>query len=230
MHMVFQPIFDLDQRRVVAVEALARFRGPPSQTPDVWFSDANEVGLGIELEHAAVHQAIEQLSQIPASIDLSLNVSPGAASANGFRELVATTNPERIIVEITEHAPIEDYDGIATVFDELRGLGLRLAVDDAGAGFASLRHILRLDPQFIKLDRTLIDGIATDRSRQALAAGLISFAEKTEAAIIAEGIETREEIDELRALGVAYGQGFRLGRPASLDAMALSGPLPGVTP
>ena len=93
---------------------------------------------------------------------------------------------------------------------------MRLAVDDAGAGFASLRHILRLAPDFIKLDRTLIDGIERDRSRQALAAGLISFADKIEATIIAEGIERSAEVDALTALGVDYGQGFFIARPAPL--------------
>src|SRR5207249_836356 len=116
--------------------------------------------------------------------------------------------PGRIIVEITEHAPIDDYDHFGTSLAELRALGADLAIDDAGAGFASLRHILLLDPQFIKLDRTLIKSIATDRSRQALAAGLISFAAKTSATIIAEGIECQAEMDALRALGVSYGQGF----------------------
>jgi EAL domain-containing protein (putative c-di-GMP-specific phosphodiesterase class I) len=99
---------------------------------------------------------------------------------------------------------------------QMKADGVRLAIDDAGAGFASLRHILRLDPDFIKLDQTLIRGIAKDRSKQALAAGLISFAEKIGATIVAEGIETAGELSALAQLGVRYGQGFYLARPVPL--------------
>ena len=123
---------------------------------------------------------------------------------------------DRIVIEITEHAPVADYDELNAALGRLRRIGARLAIDDAGAGFASLRHILSLDPDIIKLDRSLIEGIATDRAQEALAAGLISFAEKSGATIVAEGIEIGEELDALRGLGVAYGQGFLLARPGPL--------------
>lgn len=112
----------------------------------------------------------------------------------GFRKLVSQVEGGRLVVELTEHARIEDYDRLAGAVDKLRALGMRLAVDDAGAGFASLRHILNLNPELIKLDLTLIRDIHLDRSKQALAAGLISFAEKIGATIIAEGIERAVEI------------------------------------
>jgi EAL domain-containing protein (putative c-di-GMP-specific phosphodiesterase class I) len=212
----YQPIYELDGDLVLAVEALARFHGPPVRTPDRWFAEAAEVGLGLELELAAAARALEGLTNLPPAVNLMLNASPRTVLSAGFHTLLAESEPERIVIEITEHASIDDYAPLTDALTNLRELGVRLAVDDAGAGFASLRHILTLDPQFIKLDRTLIDGIVADRPRQALAAGLISFAERTDTTIIAEGIERREEIETLRQLGVAYGQGYFLARPAPL--------------
>jgi EAL domain-containing protein (putative c-di-GMP-specific phosphodiesterase class I) len=124
------------------------------------------------------------------------------------------------VIEVTEHAPIGDYKRLNAAVNRLRALGVRFAVDDAGAGFASLRHILRLAPDFIKLDRTLIEGIESDRSRQALAAGLISFADKIDATIIAEGIERSAQVEALEELGVGYGQGFFIARPGPLPLNA----------
>lgn len=214
--MVFQPICSLSGR-MVGAEALARFQGPPKRGPDRWFAEAEEVGLGRELELATAKAALAALPSLPPEIYLSLNASPKTLLSGRFRKLVLeNSDPTRVVVEVTEHARIEDYERLNSAFDRLREPGVRLAIDDAGAGFASLRHILRLAPDFIKLDRTLIDGIEYDRSRQALAAGLISFAEKIEATIIAEGIEHSAEVDVLTALGVGYGQGFFIAKPAPL--------------
>ncbi len=216
LHVVFQPICRLHDRMTVGVEALARFRGPPQRGPDRWFAEAGEVGLCRELELAAARKALALLERLPAEVFLSLNVSPTTLATAGFRKLLARTDCARVVVEVTEHAPIEDYARLNETLGTLREPGVRLAVDDAGAGFASLRHILRLAPDFIKLDRTLIEGIASDRSQQALAAWLISFADKMGATIVAEGIECEEELEALTALGVTYGQGFFLARPAPL--------------
>jgi EAL domain-containing protein (putative c-di-GMP-specific phosphodiesterase class I)/CheY-like chemotaxis protein len=214
--MVFQPICSLSGRTVGA-EALARFRGPPKRGPDRWFAEAGKVGLRLELELAAARRALSALPSLPLDVYLSVNLSPETLRSASFRKLLLeNADPTRVVVEVTEHARIDDYERLNVAFDRLREEGVRLAVDDAGAGFASLRHILRLAPHFIKLDRTLIDGIGADRSRQALAAGLISFADKIEATIIAEGIERSAEVDALRELGVDYGQGFYIARPAPL--------------
>jgi EAL domain-containing protein (putative c-di-GMP-specific phosphodiesterase class I) len=198
------------------VEALSRFDIPPKRGPERWFAESSEVGLRRELELAAVQKALEQLPLVPADMYLSVNVSPETLTAAPLRKLVEAVDGERIVVEVTEHAPIDDYERLGAAIGRLRDRGVRLAIDDAGAGFASLRHILRLAPDFIKLDRTLIAGIETDRSRQALAAGLISFAAKIDATIVAEGIERREEVAALKALGVDYGQGFFLAQPGPL--------------
>src|SRR5207302_1055710 len=127
---------------------------------------------------------------------------------------------KELVIEITEHAPVEDYDGLNEALRSFRERGGRLAVDDAGAGFSSLRHILRLVPDFIKLDGALTRGIDTDRTRRALGAALISFASEIGVPIIAEGIETQAEVDALRALEVTCGQGFFLGEPGPLAAPA----------
>lgn len=216
LSMVFQPICSLSGGTVGA-EALARFRGPPKRGPERWFAEAGKVGLRLELELEAAKGALLALPSLPPDIYLSVNLSPESLRSARFRKLLLeTADPKRVVVEVTEHARIDDYERLNVAFDRLREVGVRLAVDDAGAGFASLRHILRLAPHFIKLDRTLIDGIEADRSRQALAAGLISFADKIEATIIAEGIERSAEVDALKALGVDYGQGFFIARPSPL--------------
>jgi len=117
------------------------------------------------------------------------------------------------VIEVTEHSRIDDYAAIRTAFEAARQRGLRLAIDDAGAGFASFNHILALAPDLIKLDLSLIRGVDTDPNRRSLAAALVSFSRQLGVDIIAEGIETPAELATLKELGVGYGQGFLLGRP-----------------
>lgn len=213
--IALQPIRDLSNRNVAGYEALSRFSAPPKRGPDRWFTEAHAVGLGGELELHAAQRAVARLRELPRDTYLSVNVSPNVAESQGFAEVLDVPGAERLVLEITEHARIDDYDRFADALRAIRERGIRLAVDDAGAGFSSLRHILRLAPDFIKLDIELIAGIERDRSQQALAAGLISFAMKIGAVIIAEGIEREGEVEALRALGVRYGQGYFLGRPTT---------------
>lgn len=214
--IVYQPICALETGEVVGFEALARFAAPPQRTPDRWFAEAAQVGRLLELELATVGRAIAGLDALPAGTYLGLNVSPATVCSSELAELLRTADARRLVLEVTEHARIDDYARLNASLRCLRTCGIRLAIDDAGAGFASLRHILRLEPELIKLDLTLIQGIADDRSLQALAAGLISFAGRIDATIIAEGIERPSEVEALLELGVAYGQGFFLGRPGAL--------------
>jgi EAL domain-containing protein (putative c-di-GMP-specific phosphodiesterase class I) len=209
-----QPIYALGSGLAVGFEALARFRGPPRRGPNLWFAEAAEVGLRRELEFAAAERALALLPELPEGAYLSVNLSPSLLPARGFRRLLAKVDADRIVIEITEHAPVADYERLRAGLGPIRKLGVRLAIDDAGAGFASLKHILQLAPDFIKLDRSLIAGIERDSSEQALAAGLISFSGKIGAAIVAEGIERAGELQTLRDLGVRFGQGYLLGRPA----------------
>jgi EAL domain-containing protein (putative c-di-GMP-specific phosphodiesterase class I)/ActR/RegA family two-component response regulator len=216
VQIVFQPICALDTLEPQGYEALSRFPGPPQRGPEHWFREASEVGLSIELELVAVERALTYLADIPKHAYMSINVSPATVVSAAFKRTLAGAPAERIVVEITEHAPIADYDTFNAGLADVRELGMRLAIDDAGSGFASLRHILRLEPEFIKLDITLIAAIESDRSQQALAAGIISFADGIGATVVAEGIEHAEALEALRALRVPYGQGFHLGRPAGL--------------
>jgi EAL domain-containing protein (putative c-di-GMP-specific phosphodiesterase class I)/DNA-binding NarL/FixJ family response regulator len=214
--IVFQPICDLNTGKAVGAEALARFHVPPERAPDRWFAEASEVGLRRELELMALRNAFSHLSELPKGLFLAVNISPATLRTAPFRKAMGDVDAKRIVLEITEHTPVEDYDALNDALQRVRMLGARLAIDDAGAGFASLRHILRLAPDFVKLDRALIDDIEHDRSHQALAAGLISFATKIDATIVAEGIERDGQLRALRELGVSCGQGFLLARPAPL--------------
>lgn len=217
--IVFQPIIDLRSGELRGVEALSRFAAEPIRTPDVWFAEAAETGLGTELELAAVHAAMAQVDELPDNAYLSVNLSPVTLTAIHTSTLLGKVRGDRVVVEITEHAAVEDYDLLLSALAALRAAGVRLAIDDAGAGFSSLRHILRLAPEIIKLDLALTRDVDTDPVRRALATALVRFALDTGASIVAEGIETESELGTLRELGVAYGQGYHLGRPVPIDQL-----------
>jgi EAL domain-containing protein (putative c-di-GMP-specific phosphodiesterase class I)/FixJ family two-component response regulator len=214
--MVFQPIIDLETRVEIGVEALARFGSIPMKPPDQWFAAATALELGLQLELRTMREALAGLSKIPDDVFLALNSSHHTAESPELVDRLEGVE-RRIVLEITEHEAIEDYGALAEALAPLRERGLRVAVDDVGAGYASLRHALQLAPDMVKMDMSLTRGIDRDPGRRALAAALISFAGETNMTIIAEGIETAAELDALRELGVRYGQGFYFARPAPLD-------------
>jgi EAL domain-containing protein (putative c-di-GMP-specific phosphodiesterase class I)/DNA-binding response OmpR family regulator len=208
---VFQPVVDLVSGAIVGYEALTRFRD--GTRPDRRFADADAVGLGLELESACLSAALAAAPDLPGAGWLSLNVSPGLLIERQRLERTLRGYGRPIVLEVTEHVAIENYSAVR---DAVAGLGghVQVAVDDAGAGFASFRHILELHPDFVKLDIGLVRQIDRDDVRQALVAGIVYFAKKSGCRLIAEGIETAGERDQLRALGVDLGQGYLLGRPA----------------
>ncbi len=214
--IVFQPIVDLGTGRIVGLEELARFTSEPVRSPDVWFAEAALVGRSFELEMVAVEAAIASLDRIPPDVFLSVNVSPEAIASPRLGRILDPIPRDRVVLEITEHAPIKDYPKLRNAIMYLRSCGVGLAVDDAGAGYASLRHILQLMPDFIKLDIAITRGIDTESSHRALAKALVAFAREIEATIIAEGVETLTELATLRSLGATLGQGFYLGEPGAL--------------
>ena len=220
LRTVFQPIVDLRTGALVGAEALSRFTLAPEMTPDRWFAVAAEVGLGTELELLAVETALAAAQGLPPHLYLSVNLSPTTLRSGRLPGLLAASGwpPERLVVEITEHTRVEDYGSLEGCLAELRAPGFRLAVDDAGAGYASFRHILGLRPEYIKLDRALVDGIDTDPARRALVSAVVTFGDEVGASVIAEGIETSGELQSARRLGVAAGQGYLLGRPAPVGA------------
>jgi EAL domain-containing protein (putative c-di-GMP-specific phosphodiesterase class I) len=215
MDIEFQPIFDLLDCRIVSLEALARFWTEPMRPPSAWFAEATEVGLGVELELAAMRAALLRLDEFPADVAIALNVSPATALDPRFCELLLDV-ADQVVIEITEHAQVDDYDALRAALAPLRERGAQLAIDDVGAGFANLRHILRLAPDIVKLDLSLTQEIARDPAREALASSLVGFAGGVGASIVAEGISSDEDLALLRTLGVDYGQGFHLARPSSL--------------
>ncbi|MGZ5301925.1 MAG: EAL domain-containing protein [Actinomycetota bacterium] len=213
--MVYQPIVDLRGREVIGWEALARFHSLPLRPPNEWFAAAVELELGVQLEMMAIESAMTGLPLLPAGAYLSVNCSPRAAMSPELAALI-DGNASRMVIEITEHEAIEDYAVLAAALEGSREHGVRVAIDDAGAGFASLRHTLLLRPDIVKVDTSLTRNIDGDRAKRALTSALVSFGEEMGIAIIAEGIETREELDVLVALGVPFGQGFYLAEPAPL--------------
>lgn len=218
LQVAYQPIFDLFEDEVVGYEALARFACEPRRTPDLWFAEADEVGLGVELELEAVRVACRHADTLPPAAYLAVNVSPAAATSPDLPDILEAAPVDDIVLEVTEHAPVSDYRRFQRDLRPVRDVGARLAVDDAGAGFASLRHILELDAELIKLDPSLTHDLDTDRGRRSLASALIGFGREMSVSILAEGIESASQADELRRLGVRYGQGFHLGRPRPVEA------------
>lgn len=205
----FQPIVDLWDGSVVGHEALTRFTD--GRPPNLIFGVAARAGLGIELETACLEASIAASLCLPPTGYLSLNASPQVVLSGRLVTILADV-ARPIVLEITEHVEIDDYSGLRRELKRL-GSSVRLAVDDAGAGYASFRHILELAPDFVKIDLDLVRGVDAEPARQALIAGMTYFAVKRKLRLIAEGIETRKELDALQALAVPYGQGYLLGRP-----------------
>ncbi|MEM1364987.1 MAG: EAL domain-containing protein [Pseudomonadota bacterium] len=212
-HPVYQPICDLHTGVVRGYESLTRFLTEPKRTPDLWFAEAEAVGLGSQLELAAIAEALQALPEVSEDKYLSVNVSPETAMSPELREIINPKDAPRILLEITEHSHVADYDELTKCLEAMRWAGTRVAVDDAGAGYSSLQHIVKLRPDVIKLDMTLTRGIDTDKVLSSLASALIRFAGETNAVIVAEGVETASERDELLKLGIDYGQGWFLGKP-----------------
>ncbi len=216
--LVFQPIVRLSTGEAEGYEALARFPGG-GRGPDEWFAEAATVGSLVELELATARAALAQLELIPVGGLLFLNLSPSTVTSPALRRELEGVAAGRIVLEVTERAPVADYSALREALGALREAGARFAVDDAGAGWASLQHVLELSPDFIKLDRALVRGVEADPSRRALIEGLLPVAAGMDARVIAEGIEEAAELEALRELGVPLGQGFFLGRPAELPEL-----------
>ncbi|WP_454700025.1 sensor domain-containing phosphodiesterase [Arthrobacter humicola] len=212
----FQPIHDLTTGHVIGAEALSRFVSDDGVSADYWFGEASVVGLGNELEFAAVETALKAAEALPPSLYVALNISPDTCLDPRLPQLLegSQVSLDRIILELTERLPVEDYAPLAAALEPLRRRGLRIAVDDAGSGFASMRHILHLRPDIIKLDRSLIAGIRDNTGQLALGAAMVEFAQRINATLVAEGIETPAELSAVTGLGMTAGQGYLLGRPS----------------
>jgi EAL domain-containing protein (putative c-di-GMP-specific phosphodiesterase class I) len=214
--VAFQPIIDLDSGDVVGAEALARFTDEDGERipTESCFLDAHALGLGIELELSAIRLALADQDRLPPGLYLALNVSPALLEGDALLATLLPHVDERpIVVELTEHQQVEDYTALSASLNNLRDHGIRVAIDDVGSGFSSFRHVTRVNPEILKLDRTLVCGIDDDPVRQSLAAAIVSFARDVGAIVVSEGIESERELACLRELAVGCGQGFFLARP-----------------
>lgn len=207
---VFQPVVRVADGAVIGYEALSRAAAAPGMAPDQWLRLAEECGLRAEVELACLETAIEA-GEPPGSALLFVNISPDVALHPTFPALCRRL--PRHVIEITEHAAVADYAPLVERLRVLRSQGSLVAVDDVGSGYASMAHVLRLSPSFIKIDRDLVNGLHRDPRRRALVEALQAFASATSALSIAEGVETEAELVELQALGVDLAQGYLLGRP-----------------
>lgn len=216
----FQPIVALDGH-IRGYEALARFKAEPMQGPDRWIQDAYDADMGLELEVECVRRALSYRSEVPRGAYVSVNVSPELVESDLLGQVLGDGRLDGIVFEITEHRDVSDYAVLADRLALLRGRGAAVAIDDAGAGFASMRHVLKLRPDYVKVDRDLVDGIHLDGAKRALMRSFAALAEETHALIVAEGVETMDELLVLQEIGVDAVQGYLLARPrhsfATLD-------------
>jgi EAL domain-containing protein (putative c-di-GMP-specific phosphodiesterase class I) len=218
LSMVFQPIVSLVDGSLVGAEALARFEAEPRRPPNEWFTEAADVGRGVDLELHAVKSALAQLGDLEFGAYMSVNASP-ATIGPGLADLLAGFPGHRIVLELTEHTRVADYGALVEGLVRSRREGVRVAADDTGAGYAGLQHLLRLRPNVVKLDLALTRSIDEDPARRALASALVTFAAEIGAVLVAEGVESVEELRTLRALGIHAAQGYRLGRPGPMSAL-----------
>lgn len=215
--IVFQPIMDIAQRRPVGFEALCRFRQEPYRAPNMWFEDAATIGLQPDIEICAIEKALTYLPMLPDDIYISVNASPATVETGLLTDVFTAYPAHRIVLEVTEHAEMLNTELLLDELLILRGMGIRLAIDDAGAGYSGLQQIVLLKPDIIKLDISLTTGLDRDVVRRSLASALVDFADKTNARLVAEGIETEAELSALLDLNVHLGQGYLLGRPADIE-------------
>ena len=214
--IVLQPIVRIDHYETVGYEALTRFHNGsryPHCSPDEWFSEAKKVGLSDKLEISVIKAALQKLDMLPLSCYISINISPSCLINSVPEDVFSGIPLERVVIEITEHEPIHGYPHVKSLLKRLRDAGARLAVDDAGAGFASLWHVLQLKPDFIKLDMRLVRDIYMDDAKQKLISAITTFAVDIGSQVVAEGVENEEELESLVRLRVNMAQGYLLGAP-----------------
>jgi len=212
MTVDLQPIIDLGSDEVVSLEALARFAHYPYSV-EGWFAQAHEAGCGPEMEIDAVVNAHRLLDQVPHRVTLAVNASPDVACSEALLEVVTGIDPSRVVVEITEHRRASEPSMFAWAIRRLKSHGVQVAIDDAGTGYSDLRQILELQPDIVKLDRALIDGVDTDPVKMALVQALVAFGRDTGIQLVAEGVSSLSIRDAVRELKVDCGQGYALGRP-----------------
>jgi EAL domain-containing protein (putative c-di-GMP-specific phosphodiesterase class I)/GGDEF domain-containing protein len=223
VYVEFHPIVRADTGAVFGYEALARGAMRTLRSPEVMFEVAAEADLVWELSRLCRRRAIEDMrARLTDDQLLFLNVDPHDF-ADPELELMDVPDPHRVVIEITERTAIKDYPKFRERLAVFRERGFRFAVDDAGSGYAGLGSIANLEPDFIKLDISLINTIDTNFIKQNLVETMVRFAEEHGAMVIAEGVERAEELETVKRLGVHLVQGFYLHRPGMLGAPLVAG-------
>lgn len=216
--MAFQPIVRMDSRIPAGYEALARFRD--KRPPNLWFADAWRVGLGSDLEVLAVANALKDFIASGQDGYVSVNLSPASLEYVETGDALASLASDRLVIEITERAAIRDPGMLLRSLRDFRAAGGRLAIDDMGTGPSALTHLVELGPDIVKLDRSLVKGIARANARHGVVRALVTFCADVGAVVVAEGVETAEEGEVLRDIGVEFAQGYLYARPGPLVGVA----------
>lgn len=209
----FQAIVDLRRGVISGYELLARFVGPPEATPDVWFAKGATHGVGVELEARMVRIGMESRAALPQNCFVTINVEPDSLLKPEIQEAFAMHQRlHGVVIELTEHSRADD-EAIAAVLPELRARGAMIALDDVGSGYSGLRRIGTLRPEFVKIDAALVTGLDEDAARREMVESLGAVANRIDAWVVAEGVETAGELEALGTIGVPLAQGFLLSRP-----------------
>ena len=217
-----QPIVELTTGFITGYELLSRFEGPWAASPDRWFAAAQHWGQNPRLQARVLHKAIAARDVLPPNTFLTVNVDPHLLADDQVAEaLAAQSDLSRIVLELTEHTQVDGAGRAMAVLDRVRAAGALIAMDDAGTGYAGLHLLLQLRPDIVKLDRALVTDIDSDPVKRTLAQVFGDLVGRMDGWILAEGIETCEELDALIAMGVPLGQGWALGRPQATMLPAL---------
>lgn len=223
--VLFQPTARIAPRlrhellEVRSVEALSRFSAEPTVPVEHWFELAWRHGLGVDLELAAIERALDALPLLPEPLRLAVNASPETLASSRLRDALPAGIADRVVIELTEHVLLEDYEPLRPALARLRGLGVALAIDDLGTGSSNLQHVLELSPDMVKVDLSITSGVEHDLRRRALMSALVTFARDVGIVLVAEGVERVETARELVRLGVEVGQGWWLSRPLAAQQL-----------
>ena len=213
VELAYQPLADLATLRVVAVEALPRFRTRPMRSPESWLVEAAKHGWLVDLELVALNAALGHVGMLPSDAFLAVSISPETALSDRFRDLIRGADPSRIALVLNEYSADQLPTG---ALDVLRADGVRVAVHHAGSGPRSLRQIVRLAPDLIKVDMSMLREMSADPTGHEPVSSFIGFAFDIGAMVVADGVETEQEVETLRRLGVDHAQGNYLARPGPI--------------
>jgi EAL domain-containing protein (putative c-di-GMP-specific phosphodiesterase class I) len=229
LDLVYQPLVHLASGETHGVEALLRWRTESGETvsPADFIPIAEASGLIVPIGRWVLERACTAVAAL-GDLHVAVNVSAVQLRQADFVDQVVAAleasglPAERLVVELTESALVDDVDAVTASFGALRALGVRVAIDDFGTGFSSLATLADLPVDLLKLDRSFVAAMSDSAPHAALVSGVVSLAERVGLPIVAEGVETEEQLAALRDLDCTFAQGYHLGRPGSLAAVDLS--------